>query len=541
MPGQAPQMPMPGMMPSQSGPKPGLTAFVPSLVGLEIPQMLQLFGDPNSPIPKNRVLAAIVEKQKEMAARKSVQNQMAMQQNAGQQPPIAQQVLAQAQQMQPEEPVMAAYGGEMHGYAGGGAVAFENGGDVQHFRDGSNENGIQSFMERFPKDSGARMLYEWIKAGRPALKKPILDALVEKEQQVVESTTDTGDEMSRMLGRAPAPVPMAMRDTRGATPETVAAARNLGTGQQRPPAAPAAAPAALMPGIRSTLTPEEIAAFDTKQKMLEGRKTLPADLLAGRAGLSALMQQNLAEERAEAETFGKEALAARDAALARAQRDVFSDPMALLGLAGMIDTRKGQGMGSFARGLSGIMGQREAAAEAARKEYATAQGTMRLLQSNIRRGNMLEAQRVEAMNEREYGRVNQLDDAIAQNAAERAKLERDVQNKAFDQALESRKTAATERQAQASEISAGKPTGIEATYGLFKRDPAGFKQFLEAQQEPKSEATERAAMLKAIVGEAIKNPLMLSQYPPEIQTLVRNEIAKLGVVGAIPRGSAVRE
>jgi hypothetical protein len=48
-------------------------------------------------------------------------------------------------------------------------------------------------------------------------------------------------------------------------------------------------------------------------------------------------------------------------------------------------------------------------------------------------------------------------------------------------------------------------------------------------------------MLKAIVGEAIKNPLMLNQYPPEIQALVRNEIAKLGVVGAIPRGSAVRE
>jgi hypothetical protein len=296
-----------------------------------------------------------------------------------------------------------------------------------------------------------------------------------------------------------------------------------------------------MPGIRSTLTPEEQRMYAERKAALEGRKTLPADLLAGRAGLSALMQKNLAEERAEAETFGKEALAARDAALARAQRDVFSDPMALLGLAGTIDTRKGQGMGSFARGLSGIMGQREAAAEAARKEYATAQGTMRVLQANIRRGSMLEAQRVQAMNEQDYGRVNQLDDAIAQNAAERAKLERDVQNKAFDQALESRKAAATERQARASEISAGKPTGIEATYGLFKRDPAGFKQFLEAQQEPKSEATERAAMLKAIVGEAIKNPLMLNQYPPEIQALVRNEIAKLGVVGAIPRGSAVRE
>jgi len=45
-----------------------------------------------------------------------------MQQNAGQQGTIADAVVAQA------APVMAAHGGEMHSYAGGGAVAFENGG-----------------------------------------------------------------------------------------------------------------------------------------------------------------------------------------------------------------------------------------------------------------------------------------------------------------------------------------------------------------------------------------------------------------------------
>ena len=235
------------------------------------------------------------------------------------------------------------------------------------------------------------------------------------------------------------------------------------------------------------------------------------------------MQKNLAEERAEAETFGKEALAARDAALARAQRDVFSDPMALLGLAGTIDTRKGQGMGSFARGLSGIMGQREAAAEAARKEYATAQGTMRVLQANIRRGSMLEAQRVQAMNEQDYTRVSQLDDAIAQNAAERAKLEREVQNKAFEQRIETGKLGAQKDQARAALISAGKPTGIEAYYNLLKRDPEGLKKVMELQQEPKSEAS----VVKAIVAEVVKNPLMLSQYPPEIQALVKDEIAKL--------------
>jgi hypothetical protein len=525
--------PMPGMMPSQSGPKPGLTAFVPSLVGLEIPQMLQLFGDPNSPIPKNRVLAAIVEKQKEMAARKSVQNQMAMQQNAGQQGTIADAVVAQA------APVQAAHGGEMHSYAGGGAVALFGGGTLLPRRTGETDEEYAARMASMPQQPGEtdreyqRRVYSAASRGMdlttPASYSSGIDEVLADERRR-KSTAMTAQQMEA-----------AMQSTPTAVTRPPGATRNLGTGQQRPPAAPAAAPAALMPGIRSTLTPEEQRMYAERKAALEGRKTLPADLLAGRAGLSALMQKNLAEERAEAETFGKEALAARDAALARAQRDVFSDPMALLGLAGTIDTRKGQGMGSFARGLSGIMGQREAAAEAARKEYATAQGTMRVLQANIRRGSMLEAQRVQAMNEQDYGRVNQLDDAIAQNAAERAKLERDVQNKAFDQALESRKAAATERQARASEISAGKPTGIEATYGLFKRDPAGFKQFLEAQQEPKSEATERAAMLKAIVGEAIKNPLMLNQYPPEIQALVRNEIAKLGVVGAIPRGSAVRE
>jgi hypothetical protein len=540
---------MPGMMPSQSGPKPGLTAFVPSLVGLEIPQMLQLFGDPNSPIPKNRVLAAIVEKQKEMAARKSVQNQMAMQQNAGQQPPIAQQVVAQAQQMQqveqqagqqsPEQQIRrrietALAQGKVaeasqlmdmlkqveqeqftsgdQGYAGGGAVAFEDGGETEDLSDDPR----LPLSERLARAQKRMSLSRQQGVGR---------SFAERFPDPAQSTTDTGDELTRMLGRMPAPVPMTMRDTRGATPETVAAARNLGTGQQRPPAAPAAAPAALMPGIRSTLTPEEQRMYDERKAALEGRKTLPADLLAGRAGLSALMQKNLAEERAEAETFGKEALAARDAALARAQRDVFSDPMALLGLAGTIDTRKGQGMGSFARGLSGIMGQREAAAEAARKEYATAQGTMRLLQSNIRRGNMLEAQRVQAMNEQEYGRVNQLDDAIAQNAAERAKLERDVQNKAFDQALESRKAAATERQARASEINAGKPTGTVALLRELGLAPTleNVGKLVEVQQGPKGEAS----IVKEIVAKVIANPFMLSQYPPEIQALVKDEIAKL--------------
>jgi hypothetical protein len=539
-------MPMPGMMPQQGAPTPG--AMTGSLKSLPLDQLKMLYQNPQpgSP-PLWAVISALAEKQKEAQAMQAAQGQSAMAQNAQmqQQPPVAAQVMQAAEQQQ--EPVMAAYGGEMHGYAGGGAVAFKDAGYVPPQEPGETFEEYRQRVIRYQDEQRAievakkrtraeeERVAELARRGGPSPASPFFAP--------AQSTTDTGDELMRMLGRAPAPVPIAMRDTRGVTPDTVAAARMLGAGQaqQRPPAAPAAAPAAPMPGISATLSPDEQRLFEARKAALEGRKILPPELLKGRAGLEALMKENLAAQRAEAKTFGDEARAARDAAIARSQRSLLDDPQALLAIAGGMDTRRGRGIGSLAQGAAGVMGQRQAAAEAARKEYATAQGTERLLQANIRQGSMLEAQRVQAMREGDYNRANQIDDAINQNAAERAKLERDVQNTAFAQRIDVDKLKTQQDQARAALISAGKPTGIEATYGLFKRDPTGFKQFLEAQQEPKSEATERAAMLKAIVGEAIKNPLMLNQYPPEIQTLVRNEIAKLGVVGAIPRGSAVRE
>jgi len=521
MPGQAPQAPMQGMMPQRGAPTPG--ALTGSLKSMPLEQLKMLYQNPqpNSP-PLWAVISALAEKQKEAQAMQAARGQSAMAQNAQmqQQPPVAAQVM-QAAEQQPAA----------QGYAGGGAVAFENGGETEDLADDPS----LPLSERMARAQKRRELSRQQGFGR---------SFAERFPEPAQSTTDTGDELMRMLARTPPPTPavspeaQAMMQRQG--PRGIAAPRSLGAGQ-RPPAAPAAAPAAPMPGISATLSPDEQRLFEARKAALEGRKTLPPELLEGRAGLEALMKENLAAQRAEAKLFGDEARAARDAAIARSQRSLLDDPQALLAIAGGMDTRRGRGIGSLAQGAAGVLGQRQAAAEAARKEYATAQQTERLLQANIRQGSMLEAQRIQALREGDYNRVNQIDDAINQNAAERAKLERDVQNKAFEQRIESEKLGAQKDQARAALISAGKPTSIEATYGLFKRDPTGFKQFLEAQQEPKTEASERAAMLKAIVGEAIKNPLMLNQYPPEIQALVRNEIAKLGVVGAIPRGAAVRE
>jgi hypothetical protein len=467
------------MMPSQSGPKPGLTAFVPSLVGLEIPQMLQLFGDPNSPIPKNRVLAAIVEKQKEMAARRSVQNQMAMQQNAAQRGTIADAVVAQA------APVQAASGGIMQGYAGGGAVAFENGGPTTGYdRDYMDARRFGINLSPYDAPAVRAEKLERVKKMR------------EFEQQMSANRAEIPIDTSKLFPGGPPEVRMPIPEITVAPPAPrPPGATRPGTGLPRPQNRPQAAPIAAIapaPGIRSTLTPDEQRIYDERKATLEGRKALPPELLEGRAGLASLMQKNLAEQQAEAKAFSDEARAARDAALARAQRDIFSDPMALLGIAGAIDTRKGQGMGSFARSLSGIMGQRESAAEAARKEYATAQGTMRTLQANIRQGNMLEAQRLQAIRENNFGRVNQIDDAIAQNAAERAKLERDVQNKAFEQNIAARDAATRERQARAAEISAGKPSEFEQRVRLYRENPEQYRTMYGI--DPKETSVELRAL-----------------------------------------------
>jgi hypothetical protein len=448
MPGQAQgiQQVMPGMQ--RQGPQAGTPqAMVGPLSQMHMQQLMQLMMNPRPDGPPlYAVISAISEQQKKAQAQAAMQRQgaMAQGQQAAQQPPVAQEVMAQAQQMQQpqQEPVMAAYGGEMRGYADGGEVAFQSGAGPlglpqENPEEDLSDDSSLSLRERNIRAEKRRALSRQQGVGR---------SFAERFPDPAQSATDTGDELARMLGRAPAPVPMAMRDTRGVTPDTVAAARTLGAGQsqQRPPAAPAAATAAPMPGITAALSPDEQRRFEERKAALEGRRNLPPELLEGRTGIEALMQKNLAEQRAEAKTFGEEARAARDAAMAKAQRGILDDPQALLALAGSIDTRRGKGLGSLARGAAGIMGGKEAAAEAARKEYTTAQQTERMLQANIRQGNMLEAQRVQALREGDYNRANQIDDAINQNAAERSKLERSIQDKAFDQGAKQRELAVLE-------------------------------------------------------------------------------------------------
>lgn len=515
MPGQAPMQtqPMPGMMPSQSGPQPGLTAFVPSLTGLEIPQMLQLFGDPNSPIPKNRILAAIVEKQKQMAARQSVQNQMAMQQNSGQQGTIADAVVAQA------APVQAAHGGEMHGYAGGGAVAFRNGGDPeeeklrQQLRDmfGSaasplNILGPRADQERQRAQDIIRML--------PSMDKEQMRNILGQTQRMVDPAAyqefGPGERMEQLAppvnapsGRGMAAESVTLQAARQAAPQPSATAFDITSPQSinalrmaaqdtsLPEAEradlrrriammegqrPAAAGVASLAKPQATLTPEEEQSFANRASALRTRQGLPEDVLAGRQGIATLAAENLAAQRAEREQLAREAKEQRDAAMAKAQRGIMDDPMSLLALAGSIDTRRGQGVGSLARGAAGLLGRREEQAEAARKEFALAQRDQRMLQANERQANMLEMQRQQAIRENDFTRVSQIEDQLAALEVQKSQLLRSRQEHAEKMTLD-------ERRVGAAELDAAGRAGRETALDLFLRDPNKAKEWLTMQAQ----------------------------------------------------------
>lgn len=157
MPGQAPmpgQAMMPGMQPGRGGPSPGINPQTPMLEKLSLDQLKQLYMQSmlpgsSAPVQPYAILSAISKKAQEAKMMQALQNASAQQQNAYQQGigSIAEQVLQQADNAQ--EPVMARHGGEMHGYAGGGIVAFKNGGDAL------SPEAREKWMSYAPLEAGA--------------------------------------------------------------------------------------------------------------------------------------------------------------------------------------------------------------------------------------------------------------------------------------------------------------------------------------------------------------------------------------------------
>jgi hypothetical protein len=564
---------MQGMMPKPSAATP--EAMVGPLTQMHLDQLTQMMLNPRPEGPPlYAVLSAITEKQKQAQAQASMQRQMAMAQGqqTAQQPPIAQQVLAQAQQA--EQPSMTG-----QGYAGGGAVAFDDGGDIelkrlrQQIRDmfGSaasplNILGPRAGQERQRAQEILRML--------PTLDKEQMRNILGQTSRMADPAAyqefGPGERMEQLapavnvpLGRGmaaerqvqqPAPrttfditnpasinaLRIAAQDT--SLPEAERAALNQriammeGGVRSAAPSAPVAAPTQTV-AAPANLSPEMQKMYADREAEMRRRLTRPESLVAAEQGLAALAKSNIEAQQAEAKTYGEEIRAARDAALARSQRDILSDPMALLTLAGSIDTRRGRGIGSLAQGAAGLMGQREAAAQAARKEFAQAQRDERSMQANIRQTQMLEAQRQVALEQGKLNEVNAINDKLAELGMEREKFRLTRGDKAFDQAIEGRKAAATERTARAAEISAGKPSELDVALNRPDEYARVLKARAEATQSRVSPEERRAAAMERYADnweklDILQKGDLAKQGVTNFQQYVRMRDQMAGVTGA---------
>jgi hypothetical protein len=551
-----------------------------SLKSLPLDQLKMLYQNPQpgSP-PLWAVISALAEKQKEAQAMQAAMGQSAMAQNAQmqQQPPVAAQVMQAAEQQQ-QEPVMAAYGGEMQGYAGGGAVAFRNGGDAeeeklrQQIRDmfGSaaspmNILGPRAGQERQRAQDILRML--------PTLDKEQMRNILGQTSRMADPAAyqefGPGERMEQLApavnfppGRGmaserqvqqPAPrttfditnpasinaLRIAAQDTSLPADERAALSQRIAMMEGNRPSQSGVASLAKP---QATLTPEEEQSYANRASTLRSRQGVPEDVLAGRQGIANLAAENLAAQRAEREQMALEAKEQRDAAIGRSQRSIMDDPMALLALAGSIDTRRGQGVGSLARGAAGLLGKRAEQAEAARKEYALAQRDQRMLQANERQANMLEMQRQQAIRENDVPRVSQIEDQLAALEMQKSQLLRSRQEHAEKMALDERRVGAMEADAAAK---LGRPTEID----FFRQDPEGYGRFQAARRGPATAGDRQdLAELKTLQGnlqKQVENYILPKDVRDAASAQLRQVNAKLaqmaGLDGApMPTGGAVR-
>jgi hypothetical protein len=473
MPGQAPQMPMQGMMPKPSAATPAsvvaqLNAQLSSNPEQRLQQLLQMYAQK----PTLALLSQVSEATNAVELEKKKQQQDYMAAFAQQGPQTVADMVKQRAQQVAQTPVMAASGGIMQGYAGGGAVAFKDAGYVPPQEPGETFEEYRQRVIRYQDEKRAaevarkraraeeERVAELARRGGPSPASPFFAP--------AQSTTDTGDEVTRMLGRAPAPVPMAMQDTRGATPDTVAAARKLGTGQSRPAAAPAAQTDTGLAGLMGpTIDPgmlEMRGAVADRQAAIRNAAKTPEDVLKARSGIDALMKEIVDARRAEEQRLMTHSDKRLEEARARAARSPFSD-VAYLGqmLEGMRGSKRfGEALAGAASGAGRAQTARSQALQAAEEKYDLSRRDIFNL-ANLRQQVQLDqAKLIEARATGDADRANKAAFDLAQSREALAKFEIEVQNKSREMGLEERKLAQQGQIAREQMANALKVAGMQA-------------------------------------------------------------------------------
>jgi hypothetical protein len=362
----------------------GIQSMLPGVVGplssMGVEPLKQLFARAMSPggasmgVPPLAILGAI---EKASAAQKLRDAQAGgVAQMQAQQPTVAQQVVQQADQVE------AAHGGAMQGYAGGGIVALQNGGLTFGYAP-DYEMARKFGIDLSPYDP-PEVRKQKIERARSMAK------FEEERQSFGEIPTEASAAREALLKTAYADparakdvvmAPMAMRDTRGVTPETVAAAKRMGapsgvaglSTQKARPAPERTGLASLTSPVEATGTPapdalssieaEARAQSEGLQKLLAAQGQVDPRIIAARKEAAELAQRTISERE-------KRAAGALEAAGLPISQRLLDNQEALLRLAGSLGGAKrfGEGLSKMAGEAGAVRGEQRKAFEAAQRE-----------------------------------------------------------------------------------------------------------------------------------------------------------------------------
>lgn len=494
MPGQAPQQPMPGMMQQQGAPTP--QAMVDQLATMPFEKLEQFYSNPRpqSP-PLYAVIAAIVKQQKAAQMAQAQQGQQVMAQNAQmqQQPPIAEGIMQQARQQHmpqmPQQPVMAAYGGEMHGYAGGGAVAFGQGGNVQHFRYGADEFGLMANPEAEAMDA--------LRVER-AQKEKQLKALEETYYALRMQNDPRAEQVKQQIdaisGRVSVPqnTPQQIPPTSAFAKPAYVAPENAatpisGSGQRRQPAAqklPAQGIGALAEQPPTPAIDAYAAASAAQQEAMRRAGQVTPEEIAARQGIDKLLgasASSFEEERKRREAVAQQRM---QEAQARFDRPGYQD---MVGIGNLLKGMKGR---TFYEGVVGAgaaagdyQASKEAALRAAQEKFDLSGKEMFELSRLQQQVQMDQAKLAEARASGDAQRSVKAALDVANSQKQLAEYQTNLGIKREELGFKSREVKAAEDRAQADLIQARKPTEFQQKMDLYRKDPATFEKIFGAREK----------------------------------------------------------
>lgn len=472
-PQQAPGQAMPFQATPQQQPQTP-QAMTGQLQNLPPQQLLQMFANPADKTPKWAVVTAYAKAIEQQRLMEAASGQQAMQQGQmqAQQPPVAAQVMMQ----RPTQ--MARHGGIMHGYAGGGAVAFEDGGRVQRFSPGGLTTGFAPDYQAMravginisPYDSPEvradkiRRFEEFRRtgqvppprqeepefraegaspeemAGSSVVQKPrssIIDLLTPNVRNVASQVAKGvsgdrpnfyGEEIYGEPRRSSAQSAAQATET----PERFKDTRQIPVGIATPPSPPtrvaaatgqAAAPSRGFPAPQES--PDLRRRIDDANRIAREQAKLTDEERAARGGLDALSAQIIAERRAEEARRLAQAESRMGEARTRATRSPLDD-IAFLGQ--MIEgtrgaKRFGEGLAGAASGAGRAQAAREEALRKAEEKYDLSRNEIANLANLRQQVQMDQAKLVDARATRDADKIRAAEMQAAASQVELAKYE----------------------------------------------------------------------------------------------------------------------